>query len=224
MIFSFTSLQFWGFFGGSFLGGRGSCCFWFWRFLNCFNFKQKPFFLEKIMTVFIRSLWSVQVFKTKEAVSVRVFAFVAYCVFRHVYNLLNMVLLALLVWNVRHPASSPLATGPGAPSSNRDTQIKSPSPRTCTWLITCGEVPIGTSSFLLCGSFAAGFLPPNPSRAWTLVKVSQQWSFKAIYHRISCLVQNIILGFIYMNTLEKRNKCISICWSLRVAEMNSAFV
>lgn len=49
------------------------------------------------------------------------FAFVHYCVFRHIYNLLSMVLLTLLLLNIRYLAIHPLATGPDTPSCNWDT-------------------------------------------------------------------------------------------------------
>lgn len=37
-------------------------------------------------------------------------------------------------------------------------------------------------------------------------------------------MQNIILIFIYINTLKKINKCIYICWSYGETQMNSPFV
>lgn len=94
----------------------------------------------------------------QETVWVCIFASAHCCVFKHVYNLLSMMLLTLLVWNIRYFAIHPLAVDS---DQNHKLQLWDAS------LITCGEVPVETSIFL-CVSSEAGFLPTIPSGARVL--------------------------------------------------------
>lgn len=141
-------------------------------------------------------------------------AFVRYCVFRHVYNLLSMVLLTSLMWNFRYLPNHPLAISPDAPSSNWDTEITSPSPRMHSWL-PVGRCWQGQASSSSAVPLQLVFCHPSPEGPGCLqsnlfISKSEWSSYKAIYHWIYWLMENIILSYIYTNSLEKRQKWISI--------------